>query len=124
MTLIETEHPVSQTVRIEQASAISGPGSALRLLADTLEHSSDIWINFGDGTKAVLYHDSDGWMIEGDGFIRASGTRLTITDGPEIGIALESDRSPVTARFGFPASAVRSVYKCTDMEGMVTVFKA
>lgn len=111
MAITEQDHP-------------SGPGAALLILVAKLDGSSDIWINFDNGTKAVLYHDSGDWMLEGDRFIRASGTGLTVTDGPDIEISLESDRTPMTARFRFPASAVRSIYRSTDLEGMVAVFRA
>ena len=103
---------------------MTDPGTALNRLVDKMEDSSDIWINFKDGSKAVLYHESGDWMLEGDRFLRASGTRLTITDGQDIEIALESSHSPIVARFKFPASDVNTVYKCTDIEGMMAVYAA
>lgn len=103
---------------------MSDLGIVLNRLVEKPEDSTDIWINFKNGSKAVLYHDSGDWMLEGDRFLRASGSRLTITDGPDIEIALVSDYSPVVARFGFPASDVNTVYKCTDTEGMMAVYGA
>ncbi len=102
---------------------MTDPGGIIRELASTLEGSSDIWINFINGSKAVLYHEAGEWMLEGDGFLRASGSTLDITDGPNIRISLASNYSPVVARFEFLAASVRSIYKCTDSEGMVSVLK-
>lgn len=102
---------------------MSDPGEIIRELTATLEGSSDIWINFINGSKAILYHEGDEWMLEGDGFLRASGSTLDVTDGPNIRISLASNYSPVVARFEFLSASVESVYKCTDSEGMVNVLK-
>lgn len=99
------------------------PGEIIRELSATLDASSDIWINFINGSKVVLYHEGGEWMLEGDGYLRASGRTLDVTDGPNIRISLASNHSPVVARFEFLAGSVDSVYKCTESEGMVSVLK-
>ncbi len=102
---------------------MTDPGEIIRELAATLENSSDIWINFINGTKVVLYHEAGEWILEGDGFLRASGSTLDVTDGPNVRISLASNYSSVVARFEFLSASVESVYKCTDSEGMVNVLK-